>query len=672
MITHLKNEKGQVAIFVALIFQVLFVLFAMSINIGLVVHDKINLQNAVDLSAYYGAQKQAEWMSVMAHQNYQIRQSWKLFAFRYRVLGGMGLLSPEHPARATNEDLADTKYGASDNATVCINFRPTWPSAPEDDNFCQVTNFSISAPPSGIDLLPVLGFDSLLEKLTNVTESFKVAFDERCKYQGGMNWLFAAQAKLAFRKDQTNRLETIYSEFKNLRKNDFTTLDGGKVKVGIENTLMKNLTKTNRDGIAEIAHYNSISNKDINAENFFNRNLIAPQMIYSDQVNTGDTCKAELRPSIIPPTEESSKEFLKTQVDNIDELYAWATYGEPTDVSELTHSTVGVEKNPWAMAYVAVKATSQPRQVFSPFGAVTLTAYAFAKPFGGRMGPWYTTQWSPGSVQSDGAEAVDSLLPPRADLLMNASPSNINSKNVPNYSRYPGDQLGLKSQLALSPFGKDNLKNLFQSAGMHLDHFTRVTNNFTDGGENDILTYDYKKNQAAPVRRFEIAAIAPDLFDVNYYSIIPNYSKSVLPKLTALKQNSGMFEGVVLRGDLGSHGMQSLKDVSDQFDAMSNPSTGLRSPNTYYYITKLSHIFTDWVEEQYNDYVTFPETYFGKCESYDTQFQEGPFTPNGCIVGGRTGYSVKIVSKDYLLRSDLKLGGGDTAGPILNPPPEDF
>ena len=55
------------AIFVALIFQVLFVFFAMAINIGLVVHDKINLQNSVDLAAYYAASKQAEVLNVIAH-----------------------------------------------------------------------------------------------------------------------------------------------------------------------------------------------------------------------------------------------------------------------------------------------------------------------------------------------------------------------------------------------------------------------------------------------------------------------------------------------------------------------------------------------------------------------------------------------------------------------------
>src|ERR1700685_852495 len=77
------NAHGQMAIFIALIFQVLFLFFAMAINIGLAVSDKINLQNATDLAAYYAAQKQAEILNVIAHTNYQIRQAYKVLNFRY-------------------------------------------------------------------------------------------------------------------------------------------------------------------------------------------------------------------------------------------------------------------------------------------------------------------------------------------------------------------------------------------------------------------------------------------------------------------------------------------------------------------------------------------------------------------------------------------------------------
>ena len=97
-IKYMKKKKirrlhptGQLSIFIVLIFQALFILFAMSLNVALVVHDKINLQNSVDIAAYYGAMKQAEMMNAIAHINYQIRQSWKLLVWRYRVLGSMGV-----------------------------------------------------------------------------------------------------------------------------------------------------------------------------------------------------------------------------------------------------------------------------------------------------------------------------------------------------------------------------------------------------------------------------------------------------------------------------------------------------------------------------------------------------------------------------------------------------
>ena len=83
----LKNAKGQVAIFVVLLFQVLFILFAMTINIAMVAYDKINLQNSLDMAVYYGAKKQAEVLNAMAHINYQMRQNWKLLAWRYRIMG---------------------------------------------------------------------------------------------------------------------------------------------------------------------------------------------------------------------------------------------------------------------------------------------------------------------------------------------------------------------------------------------------------------------------------------------------------------------------------------------------------------------------------------------------------------------------------------------------------
>src|SRR6202789_1370807 len=93
----MNGQRGQASILIAIIFQVLFIFFAMVVNVGLLVHDKINLQNSVDLAAYYGAMKQAEVLNAIAHVNYQIRQSWKLLNFRYRGIGMAGNTAQDTP-----------------------------------------------------------------------------------------------------------------------------------------------------------------------------------------------------------------------------------------------------------------------------------------------------------------------------------------------------------------------------------------------------------------------------------------------------------------------------------------------------------------------------------------------------------------------------------------------
>jgi Flp pilus assembly protein TadG len=102
-----KNQKGQVAIFVALIFQVIFVFFALLINVGLLVHHKINLQQSTDLAAYYGAMKQAEILNTIAHVNFQVKQTFKLLTWRYRVLGTFGFRKGKN---ATSPDEQNYPY----------------------------------------------------------------------------------------------------------------------------------------------------------------------------------------------------------------------------------------------------------------------------------------------------------------------------------------------------------------------------------------------------------------------------------------------------------------------------------------------------------------------------------------------------------------------------------
>src|ERR1700679_2559585 len=101
----MNGQRGQASILIAIIFQVLFIFFAMVVNVGLLVHDKINLQNSTDIAAYYGAMKQAEVLNAMAQTNYQIRQAYKLLNWRLWVLADAGrnsVLNQTQPALPTD------------------------------------------------------------------------------------------------------------------------------------------------------------------------------------------------------------------------------------------------------------------------------------------------------------------------------------------------------------------------------------------------------------------------------------------------------------------------------------------------------------------------------------------------------------------------------------------
>src|SRR5690606_35317608 len=115
-------------------------------------------------------------------------------------------------------------------------------------------------------------------------------------------------------------------------------------------------------------------------------------------------------------------------------------------VGNSMRTAIGVEKNPWMLAYMGAKATTAPRQIFFPFGdPVEFKAKAYAMPFGGRIGPWYGQVWAVGAPNSSGAKV--GLYPERlsAGGIMNST----NKKDlIPNSSRYPGDRLGMTSRLA--------------------------------------------------------------------------------------------------------------------------------------------------------------------------------------------------------------------------------
>lgn len=659
----MRNEKGQAAIFVALMFNVLFVFFAMAINVALVVHDKINLQNSVDLATYYAAERQAEVLNAIAHQNYAIRQSWKLLTWRYRVLGTMGLdRNPKHPVWAGETD--ESVYSGAIRPTVCVTYKPTWMEVTKNENLCNTPGLRIPPLPQ---VEVIAGFLPINGSLAALSSFLRGKFDDACQKHGAYNWWFSMSILHAFRMDQRNRKQVIFQLAKNLGENpngDFLDLDGNSVLEGARKTFLKNLTHSNRERFSgNFQMFNSL--KGIQPEKWLSEIKINPTLYYTD-VTTEPGCNADTKSVAVLPDRSEARNFLTAAFPSglgAADLIPWKE--ERFLASSDFQFSIGVEKNPWYMVYVGIKAETTPRQIFLPIGdGVRTVARAFAKPFGGRIGPWNAKTWQRGAANSEG-EPIDQLLPPRSlpDKIADAQ----DFRRLPNYSRFPGDKIGYSSKLALN-----SLMHL-QTLGISYDYYKNIKRDIVSGAPNDILAYDEYANKQPTVRDYEIAAVTPDLFDIAYYSIEPNFYEHYWKRIEAAKLRLGFTGTIPIRPDLGFR-TDVINAFSVQAQMDSVDAKQLRRPEAAFFVRDKAHLLTDWAlpeKENYNYQVESSYENFGKCKLPDDGFKI--FNPGSCIAGGgRTGYSVKIVSRSYLLATDHAMGGeGTSPNAIMNPPPAD-
>ncbi len=655
----LLNERGQAAIFVALLFNVLFVFFAMAINVALVVHDKINLQNAADMAAYYLASKQAEMLNVIAHENYAIRQSYKLLAWRYRTLGTMGLYQDAanvHPV--WTGEMSDTPYAPAVRPTLCVTYKPTWVEVPEGENLCNRENLRIPPLP---EVQVIAGFLGINLGIAALSRQLRQQFDIQCQRHGAYNWWFAMSILHAFRIDQRNRKQVIYALARNLTNRNFIDLDGNPVEEGARETFLRNLTYANRqsfqNGGGTFEIFNSLEN--VNPQQWLVEVKIIPTLIYTD-VDNQPGCNASPQPIANLPQRPGARDLLMApfpQGLQAGNLIEWRQERFLAD-SDYQFS-IGVEKNPWYMAYMGVKVETNPRQIFFPFGSgLKMVARAFAKPFGGRIGPWYQANWNRGAPNSDGP-LVDGLMAPRvaAGGLMN-SPDD--PRRLPNYSRFPGDTLGMSSKMAL------NALNGLGALTISFDFYKNIKEDMGGGSPNDILAWD-GAGSAPAIRNFELAAIAPDLFDITYYSIEPSFTRNYYDKLTANRVALGIPGDVPLRTDLGHNG-----NAVPTFSVQEQMTVGAQrqKPDAFYFVRSKAHLLTSWLPGPgaFNYQASEAMGNFGRCALPDDDLRFP--NPGSCAAGGgRTGYSVKLISRDALFSNQHRIGGGAPPGAILNPPP---
>ncbi len=804
-----KNQKGQVAIFVALIFQILFVFFAILINVGLLVHHKINLQQSADLAAYYGAMKQAESLNAIAHINYQIKQAWKLLAWRYRIVGSFGFQKTNEYGQNTpppnaipvfpvtlnynSKSVINTKeavdLGACSDASGKVN-TATHPffcighagmkgwTGGEAENTCKINcGLMLSTVPYTVNAVPNLSVtidNGISNNIRNAISQVNANLKTLCETVGDVNINVLAKIIISYRREMVMRSQTMMMLAGNLSNEKFLDLDGNEVQKGTENTFRNNLTEANLDSGTDLKFntYNSLSNPECSMEKdiiragskigkneFLKRiefNLIE---FFIHDCNWRQNVAADRAAG----QEFSSGTIYNKNRDDLSEGERIGQFRTPNikgvldgnvvkEILQLVNVenqkyTVGYEKNPWCPAYYFVTASSTPTIPFLPLIKIKLSAKAVAKPFGGTIGPWFGKVWNSGTnntqdgiTYSDQSLQLDVNLP----IVNDTGGGNIGktqfARFLPNFSRFVGDELGLSDPKYIAEYhaalinrkpsangdlGYSNSKNsdsipgngILKSPGAwpSVNSWDEAYNT-TNEDSYDPLTKE-PGNKDSYFRDLEISAIAPNQFDLSYYSIDPDFYENYYVRISKpdiiskLKQSAGMGpeRDNYVRPDFGNnknvyttkenfsvrHQLEIVKKIfgNNTSDLPGSETTMLKAfPDL---ATKQSSLLTGWTFKNFSDFEAFPgddvnlpdgTMAFARCkDDWNNENKQTPYgnpvelaglppTPGNCVTGGRVGYSVKMVSPS-MLRSSAPaqpLGGPNTSGKILNPIPEDL
>ncbi len=794
------NERGQVAIFVALIFQVVFVFFALLINVGLLVHHKINLQHSTDLAAYYGAMKQAEQMNAIAHINFQMRQAWKLLTWRYRVLGTFGFIQKtgqqvqKFPFNLTN--LVGFEFlGTGGGANVATPSNPTqnggvlmkcnnvggingnnvgtqdipffcvghsgFHSWPNDDSSCQAgcDDFDKVSIIRGLPSAPSASIfgNNFAASADQLTKNANFILTNKCTQLGPVGAELLTKFLAAYAVESVTRSETIKMLAANLSGDvgQFVDLDGKSIREGSKRTFENNLTGANFTGYSQSGSFSAYNGLNANTCRFQGGRDSSTEFLKKIDFQVLNfyiqNCTVINGSNGSPPTFTFAPEAVYDQnsPNGLSRAFKDLSPNSKSLILSFLNQdnsfSTGYEKNPNCVEYFAVKASSEPNIPFLPLAKIRLDATAIAKPFGGSIGPTYGTVWQgrqSKSVYDDNnpLTKTDKTLPSRK---FNANANNKITESInlqPNFSLFLGDRLGLRNLDYLASYHsmlvmRDILPYSGKSYGSNKNTITNKFSNVKvptttpawpdysnwqdiDQYNTDLKPYDSlasSDSAIAGTRAIEISAIAPNQFDVAYYSIDPDFYNNYYIKLyknfSAIKQASGGSVNLTadqIRADFGAKDMDGSQkftqldeksfSVKDQIllknkvldtppqTRVSYQIPGSNGNNKYsgflnYLLSYQTSILTGWTFLHFNNYKDFPDGLvdrgqnktmsFGNCDDpwnkssdytsdsakiADDSFRtpmnsdaDNPPTPGNCVTGGRTGYSVKLVSPSVML-----------------------
>lgn len=424
-------QNGQISIFFSASLVVLITIIAFVINIGLFVKAKINLQNATDAAAFSGAAVQARQLTTIAYMNWEMRNIYKEWMFKYYVAGNLNVEDVEDPTsgtgamsfrlRPTTDTLnAKTYQDAYNFPSVCIHL------ANSQTNLCK--RYSIPGLPEfGSSNLPgaeeasrafinsLIGTKVLdcvdqtrLNMLVNLTWSYNVLAvegDETLVEQGPQiladrmgAWPKAVEVAMRIR----NLEKAVNREAETAGVCAEGNTPEGKVRCGksIDSIMAEKRLGNERLVKAFYSGYRNLGNQiESEMKQSFTLTEIPPK---KPELGGLRSASYLLVPSRDVQNYQKQYLDLHLMMVNLATFYnafvpRSTSSGVPIsgacDVSKVAIPVpgypMGFYKNPDVLTYYAVRGEAEFEGMFNPFGdgAVKLTAYSAAKPFGGRIGP---------------------------------------------------------------------------------------------------------------------------------------------------------------------------------------------------------------------------------------------------------------------------------------------
>jgi len=412
------NQKGQLSLFMAVMFVFFLTMVAFVINVGLFVKAKINLQNAVDAAAWSGAAVQARQLTDISYLNLEMRNVYKEWMAKYYILGNHAGRSSTTPAvvdfRLTS--IAGSSAQEQDRynlPSICIDFGSA-------ANYCKL----FYTP--GIPRIPQGGLLSILDNATEELEETIIgASTESCQAVGNLNLKTAQQWAFGTGEEDLSQLSNFsrvaldrpgawvkalelavrirnLESMVNLKPYDTgvcLNTSSSNCETGIQS--IQPSPSQERIAKAYYSAYRNLgnNNKDLK-ENFVLTELAPREVNYADSNNLS---------SLLIPGDNSlarSKYYLDLKLIPLN-LATFFTFLTPRSITDngsqlpvdsrceaikiafpVPAYPFGFNKNPKVLTYYSVKGEATFKGLFNPFQkTVKLVAYASAKPFGGRIGP---------------------------------------------------------------------------------------------------------------------------------------------------------------------------------------------------------------------------------------------------------------------------------------------